>query len=68
MTKGNLTNKHEAVIDALKKEHLTSFQILNKVKSISLILVVYTIIDELKKMGLIKSYIKEDIKYHYCIA
>jgi Fe2+ or Zn2+ uptake regulation protein len=59
-----LTSKHEQVIEALQNKHLTSFQILNKVKNVSLILVVYNIIDELKSLGLLKSYIKDDKKYH----
>jgi hypothetical protein len=60
-----LSNTHQEVINELKKEHLTSFQILHKTKNISLILVVYNILDELKSMGILKSYIKQDMKYHY---
>ena len=60
-----LSKKHREVIKVLKKEHLTSFQILNKIRNISLILVVYNILDELKSMGILKSYIKQDLTYHY---
>ena len=60
-----LSQRHKEVVKALKAEHLTSFQILNKIKNVSLILVVYTIIDELKSMGILKSYVKQDMKYHY---
>jgi hypothetical protein len=48
----------------MKQEHLTSFQILNKVENISLILSLYTIIDQLKSKGTIESYTKENVKYH----
>lgn len=61
----NLTNVHKAVIDVLEKDHLTSFQILNKIKDIALTLEVYGIIDELNNNGVVKSYVKQDLKYHY---
>jgi hypothetical protein len=60
-----LTSKQKTVLKALKNNHLTSFQILKKVENISLILVLYTIIDELKVLGVLKSYTKQDKKYHY---
>lgn len=60
-----LTNVHKAVIEVLKKEHLTSFEILNKIKNISVTLEVYGIIDELNNLGILKSYVKQDLKYHY---
>lgn len=63
-----LSKKHIAVINELKKAHLTSFQILNKIKSISLILVVYNILDELRAIGILKSYTKGNMKYHYVIS
>ncbi len=62
-----LTAKHQQVIEVLKDEHLTSFQILNRVKNVSLILVVYNIIDELKSLGVLETYTKEGKKYH-CLA
>lgn len=55
----------QSVLNALKKEHLTSFEILHKLENVELILSVYTIIDKLKNEGIINSYIKEDKKYHY---
>lgn len=60
-----LSDLHQAVITVLKKEHLTSFQILNKIKEISFTIEVYSIIDELNNMGILKSYVKQDLKYHY---
>lgn len=60
-----LTNLHKEVIEVLEKEHLTSFEILNKIKNISVTIEVYGIIEELNKMGILKSYIKQDLKYHY---
>lgn len=65
MNTKKLSIRQQEVVKALKKEHLTSFQILHKIKKISLILVVYNIIDELKSMGILKSYVKEEMKYHY---
>ncbi|MDD7914019.1 hypothetical protein [Polaribacter ponticola] len=60
-----LTTNEKSVLSALNKEHLTSFQILNKVENISMILSLYTIIDKLKIKGALKSYMKENKKYHY---
>ena len=60
-----LTDLQEAVVEALKKEHLTSFQILNRVKNTSFTIEVFSIIDDLNKKGILKSYIKEELKYHY---
>ena len=60
-----LTTTQKNVIEALDKEHLTSSQILKKVDNISLILVLYNIMDELKGLGVLKSYIKKNEKYHY---
>jgi Fe2+ or Zn2+ uptake regulation protein len=60
-----LTNNQITVLKVLENQHLTSFQILKKIDSISLILVVYSIIDELKGMGILKSYTKKKNKFHY---
>ncbi|MGK0448997.1 MAG: Fe2+ or Zn2+ uptake regulation protein [Polaribacter sp.] len=60
-----LTKQQESILNTLENKHLTSFQILKKVDNISLILVVYNIIDELESLGAIKSYKKKNEKYHY---
>ena len=60
-----LTKQQESILNTLENNHLTSFQILKKVDNISLILVVYNIIDELESLGAIKSYTKKNEKYHY---
>lgn len=60
-----LSKVHQEVINELKKEPLTSFDILRKSQNISLILEIYNILDELNTMGILKSYVKEDLKYHY---
>ena len=65
MKSTKLTDVHQTVIKVLKKEHLTSFEILNKVKDISITLEVYDVIDDLSNLGILKSYIKQDLKYHY---
>lgn len=61
----NLTNKQIAVINELKHQDLTSFQILNKINSFNLILGVYNVLDELNDKGLVDSYFKQNNKYHY---
>ena len=60
-----LTTQQEQILNTLENKHLTSFQILKKVDNISLILVLYTIMDELKSLGVIKSYTKQNEKFHY---
>lgn len=60
-----LTNNQIKVLNALENQHLTSFQILKKVENISLILVLYTVMDELEGMGILKSYTKKKKKFHY---
>jgi Fe2+ or Zn2+ uptake regulation protein len=68
MKKNKLTKMQLAVINELRKAHLTSFQILKRIQGVSLILVVYNILDELKKMGILKSYMKQNMKYHYIVS
>ena len=48
MSTENLTPVEIPVVNLIKEQPLTSFQILKKVKSISMILVLYTVIDDLK--------------------
>jgi DNA-binding PadR family transcriptional regulator len=64
MKNNNLTAIQLSVLSVMKKEPLTSFQILSKVENISMILSLYTIMDQLKNKGAIESYTKENIKYH----
>lgn len=61
----DLTNRQLAVINELKNQDLTSFQILNKVNGFNLILGVYNVLDELNSKGIVKSYMKKNVKYHY---
>ena len=58
MKKLKLTTQQKQILNTLENKYLTSFQILKKVDNISLILVLYTIMDELKSLGAIKSYTK----------
>lgn len=60
----DLTPAEESVLNAVRKEPLTSHQILKKVDNIPMILSLYTIIDELKSKGAIKSFVKKNNKYH----
>ena len=64
MKNNNLTAQQMSVLNVIKEEPLTSFQILSKVKNVSMILSLYTIIDQLKSKGAIESYTKENVKYH----
>ena len=59
-----LTEQQKSVLRVIKNKPLTSFQILKKVDNISMILSLYNVIDELKSKGVLKSYIKENMKYH----
>jgi Fe2+ or Zn2+ uptake regulation protein len=61
----NLSAEEQSVLNAVQKEHLTSFEILNKVENVSMILSLYNILDKLSSKGILKSYMKQDQKYHY---
>lgn len=65
MTKIELSQLEESVVNAIKEDHLTSFEILKKVENVSMILSLYNVLDQLNNKGVIKSYIKQDLKYHY---
>ncbi|NCT10825.1 MAG: hypothetical protein GW772_12225 [Flavobacteriia bacterium] len=65
MTTNNFTPTELAVLNLIKEQPLTSFQILKKVESIPMILVLYTIIDDLKSKGIVKSFVEQNVKYHY---
>jgi Fe2+ or Zn2+ uptake regulation protein len=60
----NLTEQQISVLNAIRKEPLTSFQILKRVDNVLLILSLYNIMDELKNKGAVKTYTKENVKYH----
>ena len=64
MSHQKLSLNEKNILDALNKEHLTSVQILNRLESISLILHVYSLLDDLSSKGFITSYVKKDLKYH----
>ena len=59
------TNKEKEVISALSNQHLTSMEILNKAEKVPHILKLYTILDKLRSKGVVNSYIKEGVKFHY---
>jgi len=65
MTNSTLTFAEQSVLQVVKQEHLTSFEILKKVDNISLILSLYNILDKLKNKGLIQSYVKHNQTYHF---
>ena len=64
MKKNNFTELELSVLNVIKREPLTSFQILDKVDNVNMILSLYTIMDELKDKGVLKSYTKQNVKYH----
>lgn len=68
MKYNNFTQEQLSVLNAIQKQPLTSFQILEKVENISMILSLYNIMDQLKNKGVLKSFIKENVKYHYAAA
>ena len=65
MSNLNLTATEQSVLNAVQEEHLTSFEILKKVDNVSLILSLYNILDKLNSKGVLKSYVKQNRKYHY---
>lgn len=67
MNSNNLTIKEQSIVEVLRQEPLTSFQLLKKVDDISMILSLYNVMDELKNKGVIKSFVEQDVKYH-CVA
>lgn len=65
MLQSNLTATEQSVLNLVQQQHLTSFEILKKVDNISLILSLYNILDKLNSKGMLKSYMKQNRKYHY---
>lgn len=61
----NLNDLEQSVLDAVQKEHLTSYEILQRVEDVSMLLSLYNILDKLSNKGILKSYVKQDTKYHY---
>lgn len=65
MNQSSLTAIEQSVLQVVQQEHLTSFEILNRVENVSLILSLYNILDKLSSKGMLKSYVKQNRKYHY---
>lgn len=65
MNQEQFTSKQKSVLSVLTNEHLTSVEILNKTENIPHILKLYTVLDELRNLGMIQSYVKQDVKYHH---
>jgi Fe2+ or Zn2+ uptake regulation protein len=64
MKQNNFTESQLSVLDVIKEEAMTSSEILDKVDNVSMLLSLYNIMDELKIKGAVKSFTKENIKYH----
>lgn len=60
----NLTAAEQSVLNAVSKKPLTSSEILKKVDNVPMILSLHNILDELKSKGVLKSFVKQDRKYH----
>ncbi len=58
------TSKQQSVFLALKKKDLTSSEILKETPKIPHILKLYSVLDELKSLGMVNSYMKEGVRYH----
>lgn len=67
MNISNLTDQQLSVLNVIKDEPLTSFQILKKLDNVNMILSLYNIMDELKNKGALKTYTKENVKYHIAV-
>jgi len=65
MKRINYTNNQLDVLSVFNSDHLTTSQILKRMDSVPMILKLYSILDELKEKGVVKSYMKKDTKYHY---
>lgn len=64
MKQSNLSAIEQSVLSAVQKEHLTSYQILKKVDNVPMLLSLYNVLDNLKSKGVLRSYVKKDVKYH----
>lgn len=65
MKRMSYTHNQLSVLSALNDEHLTTLQLLKRMDSVPMILKLYSILDELKEKGVVRSYMKKDTRYHY---
>jgi len=65
MSHQKLSLNEKNILNIISKEHLISIQIFNRIESISLILQVYSILEDLSSKGYITSYVKNDVRYHF---
>lgn len=61
------TPKQKAVMAVIGKQPLTSREILQKLKTVNLLLELYPALEALRKQGVIKSFNKGETRYH-CAA
>jgi len=64
MNNQNFTPEQVSVLNEIKNQPLTSFEILRRVENVSMILSLYNIMDELNDRGVVKSYMNIDVKYY----
>jgi hypothetical protein len=67
MNQNNLISSQQAVLSTLHKNHLTSSQILKKAENILHILRLYSVLDELRIINVVDSYVEKNVKYHYTL-
>jgi len=65
MSHQKLSLNEKNILNIISKEHLISIQIFNRIESISLILQVFSILEDLSSKGYITSYVKNDVRYHF---
>jgi len=67
MDTNRVTKKQKSVLKLVKQQDFTSSEILKRTNNIPNILILYTVLEELRSKGLVESYISNKIKYH-CVA
>ena len=65
MSHQKLSLNEKNILNIISKEHLISIQIFNRIESISLILQVFSILEDLSSKGYITSYVKNDVRCHF---
>ncbi|KOY52644.1 hypothetical protein [Polaribacter dokdonensis] len=64
MKKQHLSELENSVLETIQEKALTSFEILDRVEHIDMILPLYSVLENLNDKGVLKSYISNDLKYH----
>lgn len=65
MKKSNLSPVEQSVLNVVKKQHLPTHEILNKLDDVPMMFSLYSTIDNLRRKGKIKRYKKDNVMYHF---